>query len=196
MPFPLYGLPTYVGSVALSGDANILANLPPTLHDFYAPGFGIFDPLCEAIDVCGIAKTVCPLRETWYLDALIPDEPALNPLTLAFLQADNDASYPLFFCGAPPDEPTCAPYREGEYDGIPVRGPASSSDWDGDGIVDNRDNCRKVFNPVRPMDDGMQADSDGDGRGDACDKCPLDAGPECTAIDPYSGDAVYITDGY
>jgi hypothetical protein len=196
MPFPFVGLPTYVGSVALSGDANILANLPPTLHDFYAPGFGIINPLCEPIEVCGVAKAVCPLRETWYLDALAPDEPALNPLTLAFLQADNADSYPLFYCDAPPDEPTCVPYREGEYDGIPVRGPASSSDWDGDGIVDNRDNCRKVFNPVRPMDDGMQADSDGDGRGDACDKCPLDAGPECTAIDPYSGDAVYITDGY
>ena len=195
MPFPFIGLPTYVGSIALSGDASILANLPPTLHDFYAPTYGILDPLCETIEVCGVAKQVCPLRETWYLDALIPDEPALNPLMLTALQAANAASYPLFFCGAPPDEPTCVPYREGEYDGIPVRGPASRSDWDGDGIVDNRDNCRKVFNPVRPMDGGVQADSDGDGRGDACDKCPLDAGPECTAVDPYTGEVVYITDG-
>ena len=65
----------------------------------------------------------------------------------------------------------------------------------GGNIVDNRDNCRKVFNPVRPMDGGVQADSDGDGKGDACDKCPLDVGPECTAIDPYTGETVYITDG-
>ena len=196
MPFPfLDGAPTYVGSIALSGDEPILASLPPTLHDFYAPFLGISEPLCEAIDVCGIPKMVCPLRETWYLDELIPDEPLLNPLTLTALEADNEDSYPLFFCGAPPDEPTCMPYREGEYDGIPVRGPASRSDWDGDGIVDNRDNCRKVFNPVRPMDGGMQADSDGDGRGDACDKCPLDLGPECTAVDPYTGEIVFITDG-
>jgi hypothetical protein len=195
MPFPFVGLPTYVGSIALSGDTTILENLPPTLHDFYAPAFGIFDPLCESIDVCGAPKVVCPLRETWYLDEFFPDEPSINPLTLAGLQAANAASYPLFFCGAPPDEPTCVPYREGEYDGIPVRGPASRSDWDGDGIVDNRDNCRKVFNPVRPMDGGVQADSDGDGRGDACDKCPLDAGAECTAIDPYTGETVDIFDG-
>jgi hypothetical protein len=196
MPFPfLDDAPTYVGSVAVSGDQAILAGLPPTLHDFYAPLVGILDPLCEAIEVCGVAKQVCPLRETWYLDALIPDEPALNPLTLTDLQSANAASYPLFFCGAPPDEPTCVPYREGEYDGIPVRGPANVSDWDGDGIIDNRDNCRQVFNPVRPMDDGVQADSDGDGRGDACDKCPLDAGPECAAVDPYTGETVYITDG-
>ena len=39
----------------------------------------------------------------------------------------------------------------------------------------------KVFNPIRPMDDGVQADADSDGRGDACDKCPLDAGAVCTA---------------
>jgi hypothetical protein len=101
---------------------------------------------------------VCPLRETWYLDDFIPDEPSISPLTLAALQAANASSYPLFFCGAPPDEPTCVPYREGEYDGIPTRGPASRSDWDGDGIVDN-------------------------------------TGPECTAIDPYTGEIVYITDG-
>jgi cytosine/adenosine deaminase-related metal-dependent hydrolase len=196
MPFPfLEGAPTYVGSIALSGDEPILASLPPTLHDFYAPFLGISEPLCEAIDVCGIPKMVCPLRETWYLDELIPDEPFLNPLTLTDLEADNADSYPLFFCGAPPDEPTCMPYREGEYNGIPVRGPASLSDWDGDGIVDNLDNCRKVFNPVRPMDGGIQADSDGDGRGDACDKCPLDPGPECTAVDPYTGEIVFITDG-
>ena len=34
-----------------------------------------------------------------------------------------------------------------------------------------------------------------DSGGDACDKCPLDVGPECTAIDPYTGETVYITDG-
>jgi hypothetical protein len=195
MPFPFLGAPTYVGSVALSGDAAIVDGLPDTLHEFYALAFKVYDPLCESIDVCGVAKQVCPLRETWWLIDELDEDPDFSPLTLGALQAANATSYPLTFCGAPPDEPTCVPFRAGEYDGVPVRGPANTSDWDGDGIVDNRDNCRKVFNPVRPMDDGVQADSDGDGRGDACDKCPLDAGAECTAVDPYTGEMVYITDG-
>jgi hypothetical protein len=195
MPFPFFDEPTYVGSIALSGNETILANLPPTLHEFYAAMFGIPGELCEAIDVCGAAKRVCPLRETWWLVDELDEDPEFSPLPLGVLQAANDDSYPLFFCGDPPDEPTCVPYRDGEYDGTPVSGPANVSDRDGDGIVDNRDNCRKVFNPVRPMDGGVQADSDGDGRGDACDKCPLDAGAECTAIDPYTGETVYIFDG-
>jgi cytosine/adenosine deaminase-related metal-dependent hydrolase len=52
-----------------------------------------------------------------------------------------------------------------------------------------------TYNPVRPMDGGMQADSDGDGRGDMCDKCPLDTAAECSAVDPYTGEIVYISDG-
>ena len=112
------------------------------------------------------------------------------------MQAENIDSYPLFFCEVPPDEPSCVPFRNGEYDGEIVRGPANSSDWDGDGIVDNQDNCKKVFNLVRPMDEGVQADNDGDGRGDICDKCPLDSGAKCTAVDPYTGEVFLITDGY
>jgi hypothetical protein len=104
-------------------------------------------------------------------------------------------TYPLFFCGGPESEPPCTPFRPDEYDGTVTEGPASSADRDGDGIVDNLDNCKQVFNPVRPIDHGFQADADGDGRGDACDKCPLDAGAICTAIDPYTGEPVLITDG-
>ena len=56
-------------------------------------------------------------------------------------------------------------------------------DSDGDGIADASDNCPTVFNPIRPMDNGMQADADGDGVGDACDPCPLDADTTtCTRV--------------
>ena len=121
--------------------------------------------------------------------------PGRKASPLGLLQALNADSYPLYFCSAPPDEPSCTPFRPGEYDGTLGSGPASRADRDGDGITDNLDNCRKVFNPIRPMDGGVQPDADGDGRGDACDRCPLDPGPECIAIDPYSGDPVVVTDG-
>jgi thrombospondin type 3 repeat protein len=109
---------------------------------------------------------------------------------MAALRASNSNSYELFSCGKPSNEPTCTPSRPSEYDGAIAR-----VDSDGDGVDNIHDNCKKVFNPIRPMDGGVQPDADGDGRGDACDKCPLDPGPTCTAIDPYTGDIVLITDG-
>jgi hypothetical protein len=195
MPFPLLEVANYVGSIALYGDSGLLDNMPLTLHEFYASFFGISGDLCEGVAVCGKQKSVCPLRETWYLVDDLDGDPNYNPLSLGQMEVENVSSYPLFFCGAPPDEPTCVPYRTAEYTGDLTRSPASSGDWDGDGVVDNRDNCRKVFNPPRPMDGGLQSDADGDGRGDACDKCPLDSGAECTAVDPYSGEIIEIVDG-
>jgi hypothetical protein len=42
-----------------------------------------------------------------------------------------------------------------------------------------------VFNPVRPMDGGEQADEDGDSAGDACDPCPIDASTtSCEPLGP------------
>jgi len=46
-----------------------------------------------------------------------------------------------------------------------VRGGPSLGDWDGDGIPNELDNCKYVYNPD-------QADSDHDGIGNACDNCP------------------------
>ncbi len=194
LPFPLVGGPKYIGSIALYGDAGLLKSLPPSLHDLYAPDFGIEGSLCEPLNVCSTEKLVCSLRETWWLVDAIDGDPFFNPLYLTDLVGENASSYPLYFCDEPPDEPTCVPSRPGEYDGVSIAS-APGKDDDGDGILDPDDNCKKVFNPIRPMDDGIQADADGDGRGDACDKCPLTIGPVCTAIDPYTGGIIYITDG-
>jgi hypothetical protein len=175
IPFSLISGPKYVGSVAQYGDADMLESMPPNMHELTA---GM--PLCEPLDVCGVAKMVCALQENWWTEIAGWGPPFSFEGDLVPANVD---SYPLFFCGEPVDEPTCVPARPGEYDGTTVLdGP--DQDRDGDGIRDSDDNCPTVFNPVRPMDEGIQADADDDGSGDACDECPLAADPACTAVDP------------
>ena len=90
---------------------------------------------------------------------------------LAGILSANRSSYPLMSCGAVPvHEPTCIPSWPGQFDG--VRTP--DVDEDGDGIMNENDNCPRVFNPPRPMDNGHQPDRDRDGVGDACDQNPMD----------------------
>ncbi|HET6585881.1 MAG TPA: amidohydrolase family protein [Nannocystaceae bacterium] len=117
---------------------------------------------CETLDVCGVAKRACVAQDT--------DGRA----TLAGVRAALEASYPLFFCGEPDDEPSCLPYRPGSYAG------RNDHDADGDGIDDGDDDCPRVFNPVRELETA-QGDADQDGRGDVCDPCPLDDADACAA---------------
>lgn len=114
---------------------------------------------CDTIDVCGVDKALC----------------AQNDFGKSYsdLVSDVGSIYPAFFCGDPSNEPSCQPMRMETgfhmYDGV-----ASGSDADGDGHDDGSDNCPNVFNPIRPLDNGVQADFDLDGVGDACDVCPMD----------------------
>jgi cytosine/adenosine deaminase-related metal-dependent hydrolase len=146
------------GGRALYGDSKVMSAL--------STGWAT----CERIpgDVCKQAKTVCL--------------PGSGNVTLAAIFASNQASLPLFYCGTPPGEPSCEPMRPADKWGCgqyPLANP--SRDMDGDGVVDQYDNCPRIFNPVLPLDGFYaarpeacrQADYDGDGVGDACDPEPM-----------------------
>lgn len=130
---------------------------------------------CEPLDVCGAAQRVCT---------------GDTGLTLAELRAAGEAAYPLFSCEIPPNEPTCVPFRPGEYDGL-----STARDLDGDGIPDVDDGCPRVFDPVRPADVGRAPDTDGDAVPDACDPCPFDEDTDCTAPVPFDADRDGVADG-
>ena len=163
--------------VPLYGEAAVVAGIP-------SAGTG-----CDTIDVCGSMRRVCVMRELG--------------MSLAALTTANAGQYPLFFCAAPMNEPSCRPERDamaplplpmvggsGAYSGM-----TSATDLDGDGIADAMDDCPSVFNPVRPMDMGMQADGDMDGIGDACDPCPVDAHTTtCSVVGPRDQDGDGVPD--
>ncbi|WP_437530792.1 lamin tail domain-containing protein [Sorangium sp. So ce726] len=137
---------------------------------------------CDAVEVCGVSKQVC-----------LQDEIGM---TLEDLEQQAGEIYPTFFCGEPEREPLCIPSRaesgplNASVNGSTVyTGQPADADLDGDGIENGADDCPSVFNPIRPLDNGVQADFDGDGDGDACDACPLDAGSTlCSPPDPNDAD--------
>jgi thrombospondin type 3 repeat protein len=114
---------------------------------------------CEELDVCGAKQRVCAVE---------------TGLGLGEIRAAGEAVYPLFACEPPSDEPSCSallthecPAGEAECE-PPGAIPAwNVSDADGDGVPDVLDVCPRVA-------DRGQLDVDEDGRGDACDPCPLD----------------------
>jgi len=158
---------TLRGGTPLYGDSAVMAAVPGGQTG------------CEAIPggVCGVAKTACIQRETG--------------MTYAALTAANSTSYDLFFCGTPSGETSCVPLRTSADDTRPYNGP-STDDLDGDGIANAADNCPLIFNPIRPVDNGIQADADGDGTGDACDTTPLGTNP---TFDPNDKDNDGIPNG-
>ncbi len=120
---------------------------------------------CETLTVCGEPRAVCAAREFGGTD-------------YATLAADAESVYPAFFCDTPPGEPRCHPLRPGEFDGE-----RTATDADGDGFADTDDNCPRVFNPIRPIDNFVQPDADGDGVGDPCDPTPLSADLDGDGLD-------------
>ncbi|MBA2662971.1 MAG: thrombospondin type 3 repeat-containing protein [Bradymonadaceae bacterium] len=152
------------GGAPLYGDANIIEGLVPAAE---------LDR-CETITVCQRQRRLCVERDAGK--------------TLAQIRAAvHQNAYALFFCGEPDKEPSCIPFRPNEYTGL-----SNMTDSDGDGIPDEIDNCPFIFNPIRPVDGGIQRDTDGDGIGDACDPCPFDAGGTCAGLDPndWDGDGI------
>jgi cytosine/adenosine deaminase-related metal-dependent hydrolase len=135
---------TVKGGDPLYGDATLMEALGKT------------DPDCEVVTVCGQTRRICAVGETG------------ESLPTSYLT-------PLAACGvAPPGERSCIPARPAQ---LPTRPPAFSGertalDLDGDGIANSQDNCPTVFNPALEISGFQQEDSDGDGRGDACDPRP------------------------
>lgn len=138
------------GGQVLYGDEAIVGSLPGG-----ATG-------CENLDVCGQKRQVCLERE-------------IGKSLEALKASVGNGTYDLFFCSTPKSEPSCVPRRPNVF-----TGQDSDSDLDGDGLNNEKDNCPKVFNPVRPIDGNKQADTDGDGIGDSCDACPLDKENKCS----------------
>ena len=148
------------GGEPLYGDADVIEGIVPTAEQGQ----------CEEVDVCSVGKRLCAERDAG--------------MTLASIQSSvGGGAYPLFFCGAPTDEPSCVPLRPNEYTGI-----GSATDQDGDGVVDGDDNCPSIFNPPRPIEGMLQGDYDNDSIGDLCDACPLNAGDDCVVYDPDDRD--------
>lgn len=113
--------------------------------------------VCESLNVCGGARALCLQSEIG--------------IPLADLQAaQSPGVYPLFYCGDPVNEPTCIPSRTATVNGSTIyTGVPTTDDSDGDGIPNSSDNCPSVFNPIRPLDIGVQPDSNDNGIGDDCE---------------------------
>src|SRR6185503_9398017 len=101
---------------------------------------------CDVLDVCSRPKRVCLMSEIGQ--------------TLTDLQTAAGTAYPAFFCGAPPDEPTCVPSRTTTLVAPTYTGQITSSDQDGDGVDNALDDCPSAFNPIRPDHGGAQSDAD------------------------------------
>lgn len=185
---PLFGEAALV--TALSDRELDYANYDPAVYSATAAGKKRLPPACEAIEVCGKQKSFCIAEQ---LEGPKSGSTYYETYALADLNAalGSQNTYDLFFCGTPTNEPSCVPFRPGEFDGI-----GAGSDDDGDGVPSGQDNCPGYFNAIRPMDGAAQPDTDGDTVGDLCDPCPLNANTTaCASVNPDDIDEDGILNG-
>ena len=162
-----------IGGKPVYGDEALVTALQPTG--------------CDAFDACGQKKLICTKdptldkgTESW------ADVQAVLQTTLAAaLAADKPTAdyaygynlWPLFKCGAEADALINCDVTGAQ---------PSATDNDGDGFVNELDNCPNVWNPD-------QSDLDSDKQGDACDVCPVVANaPTCPkpGADDLDGDGL------
>ncbi len=176
--FAIHGKPPYRGVIeAEPKDVALVLRAGKPLYGDDATIAALMPTGCDTVDVCTVSKKVCLMGE-------------VGKTYDALKTAAGANTYPAFACGVPMNEPSCLPKRPTATAGSTIyTGMPSATDSDGDGIENTADNCPMVFNPVRPVDNGMQGNADGDGQGDACDVCPTDANTTtCAAIDPNDRD--------
>src|SRR5262249_37441457 len=87
------------GGKPMSGEADVV---------------GALGPACDAATVCGKSFQICASRE-FAGQTFAALQTAVNPTTDP---TDQNNAYPAIFCDTPPLEPTCAPSRPGEYNGV------------------------------------------------------------------------------
>ena len=93
---------------------------------------------CESLSQQGLpGRQVCLNNDTGYSLTNLAE---VNKDFFALYQSEFDNS-----------EPSCTPARYNEYSGL-----ITATDYDGDGISNDADNCPNIFNPIRPMDNNIQ----------------------------------------
>ncbi len=114
------------------------------------------------------------------LDHVLTSQP-LDPFVRGAQHSRGNADAPFNY-----DVDYTTPLRTSDHDGTVL---FVMSDFDGDGVPDDVDNCPRRANPD-------QADRDGDGVGDACDNCLAVANPDQADADRDGvGDACDVCAG-
>lgn len=148
----------------------------------YLGGTIVFNPEGQALLAWGSTKTGGMLSDNYLYGRIAAGYCVGKAFKYWFNQVNGYSYAPRWFYGMVLiGDGTCRTSRDCNHNGIPDE---SEPDGDGDGLIDDCDNCPLIYNPD-------QADLDGDGLGDACDddvdgdgvanvedNCPVKANPD------------------